>query len=358
MESEVFADSKTQAGSRGAQAFVLRIIEEFAPHEVLLLVFCGIISLIAVVASQRVTEWPSVLLSMALAGGLIIGMGVWSVTTGSTGYAGRWPRRLRLLYLFPVIPIYFKAVELISHSIHGHDFDSMLIAADRMIFGVNPTDWLFQHFPTWPLLTEYFMSCYFIFYFLPLGLSIELYMRAKKKDENGYIVPFSFGGIRSGDAAEPVEQVVFIVVYGFLLSYMGYILCPAIGPRFTLHNFLNLPNELPGLFLTDPMRLLLNRGENIQPGMSMATILTRVTRDAFPSGHTDITMLTIILAFQFRARLRWIITVLGCSLIFSTLYLRYHYVIDLISGLVLAVITLYSWRWVRERMISLKCRLI
>jgi len=336
-------------------ALASRIVSEFGPHEVLL-IFCSVLfSLIAVCASARVTQWPNVVVNMVIAAAIITGMSWWSVTVGTTGERGRWPRRLRLLYLFPVIPIYFTSAGYISYPLHGHDFDSMFIAADRLVFGVNPTVWLFEHFPTWPWLTEYLMICYLLFYFLPLGLAIELYQTARKHDAD-HTIPFTFGIIRSGDKPEPLEQVVFIIVYGFLLSYLGYMLFPSIGPRLTLHNFLNLSNELPGLYLTEPLRRLLDRGEGIMPGMTMPDILKHVNRDAFPSGHTDITLLTIILAFQFRSRLRWPITVIGTSLIFSTIYLRFHYVVDLVGGAMIAMIALYTWPWVRERMLQIRGR--
>jgi membrane-associated phospholipid phosphatase len=358
MKSEAMTTPKPRAHSSRKRGLTSSIIEEFAPHEILLLVFSVLFSLIAVIGSQRVTQWPYVLIDMVIASGLIIAMSFWSLRAGSNGSAGRWVRLLRLFYLFPVIPIYFTSAGYMSNPLHGHDFDSMFIAADRLIFGVNPTVWLFEHFPTWPWMTEYLMICYTIFYFLPLGLAVELYRRARKKDTLGHTIPFSFGGVRDGNQHEPVDQVVFVIVYGFMLSYLGYLFFPSIGPRFTLHNFLNLSNELPGLFLTEPLRTLLNRGEGVVPGMSMPAILSHVNRDAFPSGHTDITLLTIFLAFQFRARLRWPIAIIGSSLIFSTVYLRYHYVIDLIAALVLATFTLYTWHWVRDGMLRLKERFI
>jgi membrane-associated phospholipid phosphatase len=358
MESETFTQPESHAIPSRGLALPSRIVEEFAPHEVLLLIFSVLFSLIAIVACQRVTQWPEVLVNMLIASGLIVAISFWTTATATSVRARRWPRQFRLIYLFPVIPIYYMTSGLISFPLHGHDFDPMLIAVDHMMFGVNPTVWLFEHFPTWPWLTEYLMICYSAFYFLPLGLAIELYRRARKKDSLGHAIPFTIGGTRSGNRPEPVEQVIFIIVYGFLLSYLGYLLFPSIGPRFTLHNFLNLSKELPGLYLTEPLRNLLDRGEGVTPGMSLPNIILHVTRDAFPSGHTDITLLSILLAFKFRARLRWPIAIIGVSLIFSTIYLRFHYVVDLLGAAVLVVITLYTWEWVREWMLWLKARLV
>jgi membrane-associated phospholipid phosphatase len=357
MESKVAVQAKVPTSPRGL-TIGARVIRELAPHEILLLLFAVLLSLVAVLASSRVTAWPQVLVDMVIASGLILAMNLWMSLAGTSGGASRWARRLRLLYLFPLIPIYFEAAGLISHPIHGHDFDAWLIVADRLIFGVNPTDWLAQHFPTWPWMTEYLMICYTLFYFLPCALALELYRRAGKRDESGAQAPFTFGAIRTGERPQPVEQVVFIVVYAFLLSYIGYILVPAIGPRFTLHNFLDLSKDLPGVFLTEPLRTLLNRGEGVVPGMSIENIISHVNRDAFPSGHTDITLLTIVMAFQFRARVRWAIAIIGISLIFSTIYLRYHYVVDLLAAAVWATVTLYTWEWVRERMLQMRARFV
>ena len=41
-----------------------------------------------------------------------------------------------------------------------------------------------------------------------------------------------------------------------------------------------------------------------------------------------------------------------------TVYLRYHYVIDLVAGVMVGLFTLYSWSWVRERMLWLRTRFI
>lgn len=59
-----------------------------------------------------------------------------------------------------------------------------------------------------------------------------------------------------------------------------------------------------------------------------------------PSGHTMMTLMNMILAFRFRSKLRWVFLIMGCSLIFSTVYLRYHYVVDVIAGIILAFLAL------------------
>lgn len=99
---------------------------------------------------------------------------------------------------------------------------------------------------------------------------------------------------------------------------------PAIGPRFTMEHLHN--SALEGLFITAPLQDLLNRLEGVK-------------RDAFPSGHTAITLLVVYLAWRFEKRLFVVFLPVAGALLFSTVYLRYHYVVDVIAGLALALIT-------------------
>jgi membrane-associated phospholipid phosphatase len=283
-------------------------------------------------------QWPQVLIRM----GIVIGIILMMAWASSETERDRSPLRF---YVIPLIPVYFKTVEFLTIPLYNSHNDDILIAADRVLcFGANPTVWLAQHIPIWPAFTECMMLSYSLFYFLPFSVGVEQFVRAR----------------RTNDAAmwQTVDDFFFIIIYAFLLSYLSYLIIPSVGPRFTLHDFFALPQEQPGLWLTEPIRDLLNRGENIMPGMSMREIYRVVTRDAFPSGHTDITVLSMLLAFRYRTRARWIVTVLGISLLFSTVYLRYHYVIDLIGGVALAAITLYTWRGVRALMNGLHNRLV
>ena len=49
------------------------------------------------------------------------------------------------------------------------------------------------------------------------------------------------------------------------------------------------------------------------------------------------TLMVIIMAFRYRLRIRKVILALGILLIIGTVYLRYHYVIDIWAGAMLAI---------------------
>lgn len=296
-----------------------------------MLAFAALLVVVAVAESSLTAEWIQVVYRMVTVSAIVVAVNIWSQAKPSRKLGA-----FKVFYIVPLVPIFFKTVEILTRPFYTPANDQILIATDRLLcFGANPTYWLASHLPNSPWLTCPLMISYSLFYFIPISLVVEFYLRS-----------------RSGDtlAREHVNDFVFIVVYGFLISYASYFILPSIGPRFYLHDFFALSRDLPGGTVTEFLRNLLNRGENIEIGMTLPQIVQKVSCDAFPSGHTDITLLSVLFAFRYRASLRWYLLVIAASLVLSTVYLRYHYVTDLLGGAVLAVVTLYTWEWVRDRM--------
>jgi membrane-associated phospholipid phosphatase len=63
-----------------------------------------------------------------------------------------------------------------------------------------------------------------------------------------------------------------------------------------------------------------------------------ITRDCFPSGHTELTLLVLFYAHRFHTKVFWWLLPLGIGVIISTVYLRYHYVMDVVAGALVAVL--------------------
>ncbi|MBN1302332.1 MAG: phosphatase PAP2 family protein [Melioribacteraceae bacterium] len=223
--------------------------------------------------------------------------------------------QLHYWYPVPLIFLAFKEFYFLVKPIREVDYDQLLIKADRFLFGGDPTHYLYKI--SNPVLTELLQIVYGTFFFLPVILGIHLLLMGRDKE-------FHF--------------TTFTVVLGFFLSYLGYLLVPAIGPRFTLHDFELTNAELPGLFLTNYLREIVNAGESIPAGTINPALV--VQRDVFPSGHTQMTLIVMYLSFKFRTSSRYFFLVNGSLLIFSTVYLRYHYVVDLIAGALFMVATM------------------
>ena len=205
--------------------------------------------------------------------------------------------------VFPTISILaiFDSLERIVHYINPRDIDPLLIKLDYMLFGGHPT--VLMELIMTPLLTDLLQAAYTSYYFLPVTLGAVLLAR---RDEEAF------------------DRSLFLIMFCFYLSYAGYLLFPALGPRFTMNHLQNV--DLQGLVIAGPVQELLNRLEGIK-------------RDAFPSGHTAIALTVIVLARRFDRRLFLLFFPFVFGLIFATVYLRYHYVVDVLAGIVLTALT-------------------
>ena len=227
-----------------------------------------------------------------------------------------YDRRLVLfkrLFYAPLVYLTYSQLQNYLRVFNPYDYDNFLIAIDHYIFGLNPTQWLYHI--SFPALTEYLQISYMTYFLLPLLQAIELHYI---KDDDKF------------------NKFASMILFSFYSTYLLYLIFPAIGPRFTLHNFSTTSMELPGLWLTETLRNIVNSGEGIVAGAVNPAAL--VNRDCMPSGHTMMTIVNILIAFKFKSKFKWLFLILGSSIIFATVYLRYHYVIDVIVGSILAVL--------------------
>jgi membrane-associated phospholipid phosphatase len=295
-------------------------------YDILTLFFLAFLSILSIIFHGRVEGWWLVVLSNLMVSAIILILVVKYSGGGKRGFMCV----LRDWYPIVVIVYIFQVVGYLVHPIRGRDLDSLLILLDQRLFGLNPTEWIAQiHHPA---LTEFLQIVYASYYFLFLIAGYEIYRRKTYKEFNYYLL---------------------LLVLGFYLSYIGYLIVPAIGPRFTLHDFHSIYDEMPGLLLADGIRELLNMGESIPRGVPDPE--NYVHRDAFPSGHTQMTLVLIYSVWHYNLKNRKIITIIGILLIFSTVYLWYHYVIDLIAGGLFALATVRSAPYLRrffERMLT------
>ncbi|HUI09553.1 MAG TPA: phosphatase PAP2 family protein [Bacteroidota bacterium] len=274
-------------------------------HAADVLIIAFLLFLALVTLAFRVPHWWLIVLINCAAVAAICVLAWARVATGSPLLAvvHDW-------HVAPTMFFAFKELYFIIGPLHGgRDYDDVLIAADRWLFGVDPTRWLMQFSTPW--LTEILQIAYTLFYLLFLAIGFELYRR-ERKDE--------------------YHLFMFTCVYGFALSYCGYFLLPAVGPRFTLHDFSALDRDLPGLLLTPYLRRFVNYGGSVPMGVPNAEAIALTQRDVFPSGHTMMTLVVIVLGFRFRLRLRYPVLATGILLIIATVYERYHYVVDLLGG--------------------------
>lgn len=190
--------------------------------------------------------------------------------------------------------------------INPHDADPVLKRLDEYLFlGTNPTLWLEQWIRPW--FSEVMHSCYTSYYpFLPII---------------GFVLYISRDFYR-------FRNVMISVTLGFYIGYIGYLLVPAVGPRY----------YMAPLFTVDikGVTILSERLYDI------LVALESTRRDCFPSLHTAITVIVTTYAFMYRRWLFWFLLPVNIGIIMATMYLRYHYFVDLIAGFALAAFCVWA----------------
>lgn len=183
--------------------------------------------------------------------------------------------------------------------------DLELYRLDLAWFGVEPALWLDAHVT--PFWTEWFALFYYsYFYLLAAHIGPILYTRAGERT----VAAFGTG------------MTVLAVV-----GHTSYVLVPGYGPFQALADQFSTPLE-GGVF----WNLVL---ETVAAGGAQ--------KDIFPSMHTAFPTFIAFFSYyhrdQFPFRYTWpLVAFVVVNIIGATMYLRWHYLIDVVAGLCLALV--------------------
>lgn len=215
--------------------------------------------------------------------------------TGVVWYFRNW-------YPLPLVSFCYKEMALLIPAVWGRSFDGLLADLDFAIWRANPTVWLERILTPW--LT------------LPLQIIYTLFVPAV------LLVPWLLW--RKRCYAE-FRYCAFLIALGYLVSYVGYLIVPARGPRFLLEPLQHQP--IDGAWLVEALRSTLD-------GLESAHY------DCFPSGHTELTIIAWWISRWISPRLGHAYLVYTVCIIFATVYLRYHYTVDLFAAVGVAAVLL------------------
>jgi membrane-associated phospholipid phosphatase len=267
------------------------------PLEIVNAIALGVTSLLVLVLWRRLTDPGALLVRYALlaAGVATVAAVTWrrSPLPGPVAFAADF-------YPAAFLPFYFNTLGPLIEALRGGPRDDLLIAADRALFGVDVTVWLER----WaaPPINDLFFLAYTSYYFIALVLGIALWSRRR----------------------ETARRFIFTLAVSYFVSYAGYFALPALGPRYALAQLQTEP------IAASPISAAIS--ETIDK-------LERTKLDVFPSGHTMIAVVVLIVAWQRARRLFWWLLPVAVLLIVSTVWCRYHYVVDVIAGAALAFVT-------------------
>ncbi len=224
----------------------------------------------------------------------------------------RWPllrwggAASALLYRFTLLGIllgsFFQLREILPAVSPWAD-DARIYAFDVRVFGVEPSVWL-DHFVS-PATTEWFAFFYFL-YFLILTI---------------HVLPVLFGH----QDIRVLGQFAVGMLLVFPTAHLLYMVVPGWGPYWYLRGTFH--HELQGGAFWKLVREAVDAGG--------------AQKDIFPSLHTAAPTFLAIFSFRHRRlvpfKYSWpVIAFFATQIIIATMFLRWHYFVDVVAGLILA----------------------
>ncbi len=214
-----------------------------------------------------------------------------------------WQKFLRHLYPLVLFTFLYEESGRLVKLIHNHFLDDRLVNFELSVFGAHPTIWLerFYH----PVPNEVFMIGYVSYYFLMPTLAIALYLKNKIAEINFFML---------------------IISTAFYISYLSFIFFPVEGPK---HRLAALEQtELSGPIFT-PLAKWVIGNLGIHGG-------------CFPSSHVAVAFITLVLAFQYCRKVGYVLAPFVITLCIGTFWGRFHYVTDMLAGIVLGGLVLWA----------------
>ena len=190
--------------------------------------------------------------------------------------------------------------------VNPHDVHHALAALDRVLFGVVPAVWA-ERFIS-PARTEVMQLFYMSFAWIAPSTSLVLMARRRWRE---------------------FRIATLGVIVCFYLGYFLYVVFPAAPPRLVLvYDFKRSLQGYPHLFSNLSARAF--------------ALLPVDSRAAFPSLHAAVSSLALFYAWRYVRPWFWVLLPFALGLWVSTVYLRHHYVVDLIAGWMLAPVAAWA----------------
>lgn len=228
-------------------------------------------------------------IALLLAGSLVWAAGLAGALVAMRLVDRRLPPRARIFWLYAFTLAFYTAVEWIVPALGRAPVDGALLAADRALFGETPA----ARFTPTPGWTDLLSGCY---------LSYHLYL-------HGALI---WAAVR----IETAGRLVRPLFLAFALGMAGYLMVPATGPAIAFPERFAIPIE--GGWMTTVNQAFISRGTSLY--------------DVFPSLHVLMTLTLLHHDWRWLRRRFWIALGPAVGLTVSTLYLRYHYAVDLLAG--------------------------
>jgi membrane-associated phospholipid phosphatase len=201
-----------------------------------------------------------------------------------------------------VLLVVFETLGYSIPALNTNWLEPALVRADQWFFGMTGSEYMERYYsrPLLDLMHVFYVS----FYFVPVSLLVLMYRRGNRTE---------------------FRRVVAAIGLTFYTDFLLYYVFPVLGPYRNAQVHFTRDITAAGGVLTHVLRSFLDHAE-------------LATYDSFPSGHVAATLVSIFLAYRYRLAIRGVYVLLGVMIVISTVYLRYHYLMDLPAGALVAVV--------------------
>lgn len=242
-------------------------------------------------------------------------------------HARRKPGRVLefLRHFYPVLlyTAFFCETGSVNRMFYPDYLDPMVARWEQSLFGCQSSVLFMEKLP-WLAVSELFYASYCSYYFMVGGVGIALFLRSRQQ----------------------FFHYVSVLSFLFYVCYLIYILLPIIGPRAFFHQVegYSLPQATQQLAVTDAYP------EAVQAGvfyrlMRWVYRVFEAPGAALPSSHVAVALCTVYFSFRYLPRIRYVHLAVAVLLCFSTVYCRYHYLLDVVAGLVAAAVLIPMGNW-------------
>jgi membrane-associated phospholipid phosphatase len=184
--------------------------------------------------------------------------------------------------------------------VNPHDIHQYLVAIEEWLFGGQPVVWAERYITR--TRTEIFSLFYSTFFMIAPSAVIVLWATGRRVQ---------------------AREALLGVILCFYTGYLLYVIFPAAPPRLYMESLGYFTVNLRGGPITSFQSALIRMMPH------------DASRAAFPSLHAGVSVVTLYYAWRY---VRWFFPVLLfviAGLLLSTVYLRHHYVVDLLAGALL-----------------------
>jgi membrane-associated phospholipid phosphatase len=235
-----------------------------------------------------------------------IGSLAWAASPSSS----RALRFVRHWYPLPLYIFFFEELQGLVHMVFPVWLDRWLIEFDRGLVGVHPSLWLARF--SSPALNDFMQFAYMTYFLYLVILPAILYSERKRIE---------------------FWTVMVSTAIAHYSVYVLAVLLPVESPYYSLASLQT--RSLAGGGPTALIELIERFG--------------RVHGAAFPSAHVAGSMVAICASWRYRRWLFWVCLPFLVSMCVATVYGRYHYIADVLAGVVVGSFGFLAGDWLMQR---------